>query len=123
MKTFLVVEDSKIIRTIAAQALKDMGFSTIEASDGQTALDICKKELPDAILLDWLLPVKDGLTFMKEFRAMQGAEDVPVIFCSSKTEPEDIQKALDAGAAEYIMKPFDSEILKLKINLIDLEQE
>ena len=123
MKTFLVVEDSKIIRTIAAQALKDMGFSTIEASDGQTALDICKKELPDAILLDWLLPVKDGLTFMKEFRAMQGAEDVPVIFCSSKTEPEDIQKALYAGAAEYIMKPFDSEILKLKINLLDLEQE
>ena len=123
MKTFLVVEDSKIIRTIAAQALKDMGFATIEAGDGQTALDRCKKELPDAILLDWILPIKDGMAFMKEFRTLQSAEDVPIIFCSSKTEPEDIQKALDAGASEYIMKPFDSEILKLKINLIDLEQE
>jgi len=123
MKTFLVVEDSKIIRTIAARALEDMGFATIETGDGQSALDICKKELPDAILLDELLPKKDGFAFMKAFRAMQGAEDVPVIFCSSKTDPEDIQKALDAGADEYIMKPFDNEILKFKINLLDLEQE
>jgi two-component system chemotaxis response regulator CheY len=123
MKTFLVVDDSKIIRTIASRALKDMGFATIEASDGQTALDMCKKKLPDAVLLDWLLPLKDGIAFTKEFRALQGTEDIPVIFCSSKTEPEDIQQALDAGANEYIMKPFDSEILKLKINLTGLEQE
>ncbi len=123
MKTFLVVEDSKIIRTIAARALEDMGFATIETGDGQSALDICKKELPDVILLDELLPIKDGFAFMKEFRTIQGSEDVPVIFCSSKTDPEDIKKALDAGADEYIMKPFDNEILKFKINLLDLEQE
>jgi len=123
MKTFLVVEDSKIIRTIAARALQDMGFATIETGDGETALETCKKSLPDAVLLDWLLPKKDGFAFMAEFRKIPGAEDVPVIFCSSKTEPEDIQKALDAGADEYIMKPFDSEILKLKINLIELEPE
>ena len=123
MKTFLVVEDSKIIRTIAARALEDMGFATIETGDGQTALNMCKKALPDAILLDELLPVKDGFAFLKEFRTMQDAEDVPVIFCSSKADPKDIRKALDAGADEYIMKPFDSEILKFKINLLDLEQE
>ncbi len=115
MKTCLVVEDSKVIRVIAAKALQEMGFTTIEAENGETALAECQKSLPDFILLDWLMPVKDGISFMADFKKLSGSENIPVIFCTSRNEPADIKEALEAGAKEYIMKPFDSEILRLKL--------
>ena len=115
MKTCLVVEDSKVIRVIAAKALQEMNFNAIEAENGEVALAQCQKSLPDFILLDWILPVKDGISFMADFKKLPGSEKVPIIFCTSRNDPKDIQTALDAGAWEYIMKPFDSEILRLKL--------
>ena len=120
MKTCLVVEDSKVIRVITSKALQEMDFNTIEAENGEVALSLCKGKLPDFILLDWLMPIKDGLSFLEDFKKLPGSDKVPVIFCSSKNDPEDIKKALSSGAREYIMKPFDSEILRLKLMQIGL---
>lgn len=120
MKTGLIIEDSRVIRVIVGKALQEMGFTPLEAEDGKTALEMCKKELPDFIIMDWILPVMDGMAFLNEFHKLPDNEKVTIIFCSSKNNPEDIQMALDNGATEYIMKPFDSEILRFKLGLAGL---
>jgi len=114
MKTVLIVDDSKVIRTVAKRILEALSFSTREAADGQQALEACQSEMPDAILLDWNMPVMDGLSFLKALRArVDGAQPV-VLFCTTENDMRHITEALTAGANEYIMKPFDRGIIELK---------
>jgi len=120
MKTCLIVDDSKVIRMVARKILQGLGFDTLEAADGQEALDHCKSKLPDGVLLDWNMPVMDGLTFLTELRALPGGGAPIVVFCTTENDIEHIQKALDAGANEYIMKPFDSEIIQAKFSQVGL---
>ena len=114
MKTCLIVDDSRIIRKVARRILEDMGFMVSEAADGAEALAYCRSELPDAILVDWNMPVMDGLTFTKQLRREPGGDKPTVLFCTVETDPERIIEALGAGADEYVMKPFDGEILESK---------
>lgn len=120
MKSCLIVDDSKVIRMVAKKILQEMSFATWEAEDGQGALDICRKELPDAVLLDWNMPVMSGIDFLRELRKIPGGQKPVVVFCTTENDIAHIQEAIEAGANEYIMKPFDSEILQAKFSQVGL---
>lgn len=120
MKTCLVVDDSRVIRKVARRILETLKFEVFEANDGLEALNICKESMPDAILLDWNMPVMDGLTFLKHLRKEHGGTEPKVIFCSTENDIAHISEALTEGASEYIMKPFDGEILEAKFSEVGL---
>ncbi len=120
MPSCLIVDDSKVVRTLARRMIEPMGFTIEEAENGQVALDKCKQKIPDFILLDWNMPVMDGLEFLKHFRALPNGSTAKVVFCTTETDLEHITKAMEAGANEYIMKPFDEAILKDKLSQIGL---
>lgn len=120
MKTCLVVDDSKVIRMVAKKILQDLKFETVEAADGQQALDACLTSMPDGILLDWNMPIMSGIEFLRELRAVPGGDKPIVVFCTTENDIEHIQEAIEAGANEYIMKPFDSEIIQAKFTQVGL---
>jgi two-component system chemotaxis response regulator CheY len=122
MKTCLVVDDSSVIRKIARRILEEMNFQIIEAEDGEKALEVCKRELPDAILLDWNMPVMDGYEFLGHLRRLPGGGAPKVVFCTTENGMAHIARALDAGANEYIMKPFDKDIVAAKFEEVGLFQ-
>ena len=120
MKSCLIVDDSKVIRMVARKILEELSFETEEAADGQEAVDQCEKKMPDAILLDWNMPVKNGIEFLRDLRQMPGGDAPIVVFCTTENDIEHIQEAIEAGANEYIMKPFDSEIIQAKFTQVGL---
>lgn len=120
MKSCLIVDDSKVIRMVAKKILQELSFQTVEAEDGKTALDRCGEAMPDAVLLDWNMPVMNGIEFLRELRKMPGGDAPKVVFCTTENDIEHIQEAIEAGANEYIMKPFDSEILQAKFVQVGL---
>lgn len=120
MRTVLIVDDSRVIRKVAQRIFQALDFGTREAEDGQVALDACKAAMPDAILLDWNMPVMDGITFLGELRAMDGGMRPKVIFCTTENEVAQITRAIQAGADEYIMKPFDRQIIVSKLQEVGL---
>jgi two-component system chemotaxis response regulator CheY len=114
MKTCLVVDDSSVIRKVARRILEGLQFTIIEAEDGQQALDICIDQLPDAVLLDWNMPNMDGYEFLRQLRRLPGGDKPRVVFCTTENDVAHIARALHAGANEYIMKPFDKDIVEAK---------
>jgi len=120
MKSCLIVDDSKVIRMVAKKILHELAFQTEEAEDGKQALDACRRAMPDAVLLDWNMPVMSGIDFLRELRKMPDGERPIVVFCTTENDIEHIQEAITAGANEYIMKPFDSEILQAKFSQVGL---
>ena len=120
MKTCLVVDDSRVIRKVSRRILEDLGFEVAEAGDGLEALAWCGAVMPDAILLDWRMPSMDGMEFLRRLRAEPGGDAPKVVFCTVENEIERIREALDAGADEYIMKPFDSGIVAGKFGYLGL---
>lgn len=111
----LVVDDSRTVRRAARRILEAEGFAVTEAADGQQALEACRAGLPDLVLLDWNMPVLDGLGFLRAARAEFGPERPTVILCTTEAAFDRIVEALEAGAQEYVMKPFDAEILRDKL--------
>ena len=120
MKTCLVVDDSSVIRKVARRILEGLDFQIIEAEDGEKALEACKRNLPDAILLDWNMPIMDGYEFLGNLRRMPGGEVPKVVFCTTENGIAHISRAIEAGANEYIMKPFDKEIVEAKFQEVGL---
>ncbi|MEQ8442850.1 MAG: response regulator [Alphaproteobacteria bacterium] len=120
MKTCIVVDDSRVIRMVARKILEELSFTVEEAEDGQVALDLCKQSMPDGILLDWNMPVMDGLEFLKALRALPNGSEPKVVFCTTENDLNHIQEAISQGADEYIMKPFDSEIVQSKFSQVGL---
>ena len=120
MKTCLIVDDSKVIRMVARKMLEDLNFEIEEAEDGKEALDACLRKMPDAVLLDWNMPVMNGLEFLIELRKTSGGDSPIVVFCTTENDMKHIQEAMGAGANEYIMKPFDSEIIQTKFAQVGL---
>lgn len=118
MKTCLIVDDSSIVRKLASKLLEEIGFSCSEAADGQQALDACLIKMPDVMLLDWNMPVMDGIECVKNLREIPGGAAIKIIFCTTHNEASQIEEALSAGADEYIMKPFDRDILKSKFRQV-----
>lgn len=120
MKSCLVVDDSKVVRMVARRILQELAFEIEEAEDGQQALDACQRKLPDAILLDWNMPVMNGIEFLRALRKLPGGDAPVVVFCTTENDLSHIQEAISSGANEYIMKPFDSDIISTKFQQVGL---
>ncbi len=120
MKTCLVVDDSSVIRKVARRILEGLQFEISEAEDGEQALDACQRRLPDAVLLDWNMPKMDGYEFLRALRRVPGGDKPKVVFCTTENEIAQIARALHAGANEYIMKPFDKDIVEAKFQEVGL---
>ena len=120
MKTCLVVDDSKVIRKVARHILETLNFRVIEAADGNEALDLCKADAPDVILLDWNMPVMNGIDFLRALPAAGLSPRPKVVFCTTENGMAYIRAAIDAGADEYVMKPFDRETLESKLQIVGI---
>jgi two-component system, chemotaxis family, chemotaxis protein CheY len=120
MKTCLIVDDSSIIRKVARRILESLEFRIVEAENGEQAFAACQRELPDVILLDWNMPKMDGYDFLRALRGLPGGERPKVVFCTTENDVAHIARALEAGANEYIMKPFDKDIVEEKFQEIGL---
>jgi two-component system chemotaxis response regulator CheY len=120
MRTCLVVDDSSVIRKIARAILEELDFRVVEAEDGEQALEICKRGLPDAVLLDWNMPVMDGYEFLGNLRSLPGGDQPKVVFCTTENGIDHIARAIHGGANEYIMKPFDKDIVTAKFQEVGL---
>lgn len=116
MKTCLVVDDSRVIRKVARKIVEDLGFACEEAGDGSQALEACRKSMPDGVLLDWNMPVMNGLDFLVKLREEPGGKKPVVVFCTTENDMAHITQALRAGADEYVMKPFDGDIIESKFS-------
>lgn len=120
MKQCLIVDDSSVIRKVARRIMEEVNFTIREAENGQVALEACRQQMPDLVLLDWNMPVMDGLEFLEQLRKESPAEATRVIFCTTENDMQHITRAIAAGADEYIMKPFDKEIILSKLKEVGL---
>ena len=117
----LIVDDSRPIRRIEGGILRDLGFATSEACHGKEALEQLESEpLPDVVLVDWNMPEMDGLEFIQIVRGDPQFSNVSLIMVTTETEPEQMLRALTAGADEYLMKPFQKESLIQKLQLVGI---
>ena len=122
MKLALVVDDARAMRTILAKFLVELGFEVREAASGLEALvEIRRKPIPDLVLVDWNMPEMDGCEFLRKIRAEEQFADLPVMMVTTESEMDRVSVALDAGANEYLMKPFDKETLLEKLMLIGVD--
>ncbi len=120
MKTCLIIDDSRVIRKVSRHILETLGFDVAEAENGQEGLDSCDREMPDAILLDWNMPVMTGIEFITQLRQRPDGQRPKVVFCTTENDVAHIRQAISAGADEYVMKPFDHETLQIKLQLVGL---
>jgi two-component system chemotaxis response regulator CheY len=119
MKKALVVDDSKAIRKIERKYLEELGFEVLEAENGKEALEVLK-EHPDIslILLDWHMPIMNGYEFLKTLRANPQYQEIKVMMVTTENQQKSVIDAIMAGANEYLMKPFDKEMLETKIRYL-----
>jgi two-component system, chemotaxis family, chemotaxis protein CheY len=115
MKQCLVVDDSRVMRKITRRILEELQFSTEEAEDGATALEICRKGMPEAILLDWNMPGMSGIEFLRALRREASGDKPVVVYCTTENDITHITEAVGAGANEYLIKPFDKDIVEAKL--------
>ena len=116
----LVVDDSRVVRKVARRILEAHGYAVSEAENGEDALDRCRMTLPRCVLLDWNMPVMNGLNFLRALRAEFGPGGPSVVFCTTENEVAQMAMAIQNGAQEYIMKPFDEAILTGKFRQLGL---
>jgi two-component system chemotaxis response regulator CheY len=114
----LVVDDSKVIRKVARHILETLDFTVREAADGREAMDACMQATPDVILLDWNMPVMSGMDFLRALRESDLPARPKVVFCTTENGMAYIRAAIEAGADEYVMKPFDRETLESKLQIV-----
>ena len=118
MRSCLIVDDSKVIRKVARHILETLNFSVDEAEDGREALSRCESAMPDVILLDWNMPVMSGMEFLRALRQAQIGVQPKVVFCTTENDIAHIRAAIEAGADEYVMKPFDRDTLHSKLQIV-----
>ena len=119
MKTCLVVDDSKVIRKVARHILETLNFQVSEAGDGREALESCLASAPDVVLLDWNMPVMTGMEFLRALKDSAVTQRPKVVFCTTENGIAHIRAAIEAGADEYVMKPFDRDTLESKLQIVE----
>ena len=120
MATCLIADDSKVIRMLLSKIVSNLGFSVIEAEDGEEAVEITQIKNPDLIIMDWSLPVLEGIDVLYKIRDLRLAKSPKIVFCSSSSDLNRIQQALNGGADDYIIKPFDEDIVASKLTILGL---
>ena len=117
----LVIDDSRAVRAFIRPILLEMNLEVIEAGNGQEGLDRLR-EYPDTalVLVDWNMPVMDGLQFIQAVRADRANDALRIVMVTTETESEQMNRAMAAGANEYVMKPFTREVLIAKLSLMDV---
>jgi two-component system, chemotaxis family, chemotaxis protein CheY len=121
----LIIDDSRTVRIIIGKILREVGIGDVlEAGNGREALEQMKQS-PDVelIVVDWNMPVMNGLDFVRAIRSQRGFDAVRILMVTSESESSQVTLALSAGANEYLMKPFTKDILVAKLNLLDVFQE
>lgn len=117
----LVVDDSRAIRMIIARQLKTLGFATVEASDGREALAALRSAGPfDIVLVDWNMPVMNGLELVLEVRSDRSLDEMAIMMVTTESEQTQVARAIEAGASEYLMKPFSPEAFEEKLVILGL---
>ncbi len=111
MQKCLVIDDISVIRKVAQAILADMNYIVLEASDTDEALKLCQTEQPDVVILDWHIPNCDPLEFLTTLRSTFTGRRPYVIYCSSEKDPDIISRAVEAGADDFILKPFNRSLL------------
>ena len=120
----IVIDDSRAMRGIIKRVLKGMGFDTLEAGDGQEALAVlANSPRPDLAMVDWNMPNMNGFEFLKSIRADRAFDEMKLTMVTTEIEMSQIALALEAGANEYVMKPFTEEAMRDKISLMGFCQE
>jgi len=118
----LVVDDSRAMRSIIGKFLRELGFEVFEAASGLQALvDIRKIDGLSLVLVDWNMPEMDGCQFLRKVREEPEFHDVPIMMVTTESEMEQVSVALEAGANEYLMKPFDKQGLLEKLLLLGVD--
>lgn len=115
----LVIDDSRAVRLIVGNILRDQGYEVHDAAHGQEGLDKLRQN-PDIalVLVDWNMPVMDGLEFIQTVRRDRTWDALRIVMVTTETESEQVQRAIAAGANEYVMKPFAPEVLVAKLSLL-----
>jgi two-component system, chemotaxis family, chemotaxis protein CheY len=118
----LVVDDSRAVRMLLARTLRELGYEVREAANGREALEVMEREKAGVglVLADWNMPEVNGLDLLKRLRQNPEFASVTVIMVTTETEMGQMSAALEAGANEYIMKPFTKEILREKLQMAGL---
>jgi two-component system phosphate regulon response regulator PhoB len=114
----LVVEDEAALATMLRYNLEKQGYRVTEAIDGQEALDRIAEEMPDLVLLDWMLPTLSGIEVCRQIRRHPNTSSLPVIMLTARTEDQDAVRALNIGADDYITKPFNIDSLKARVHAL-----
>lgn len=118
----LIVDDSRAIRMILRRALSELGYTACEAGNGREALGVLEQEGArlSLMLVDWNMPEMSGLDLVKAVRSHHRYAGVPIVMVTTETEIDHISQALEAGANEYVMKPFTKEVLEDKLRSMNL---
>lgn len=122
MKHCLVVEDSRVMRTVARRIFEELKFDIGEAEEGMAALRAVREKMPDVIFLDWNLPSMPGLEFIKSVRGQQEGGRPVILFSATERDPDEVASAFAAGANELVMKPFDGSLMRAKLESAGLGQ-
>lgn len=120
MPKCLIADDSKIIRMLLGKIMNNLDFEVLEAEDGEEVVELCQINEPELIVMDWRLPVLEGIDALYKIRNSKKIKQPKVMFCSSLSDVDKIREALDGGADDYIMKPFDEEIIVSKLAILGL---
>lgn len=118
----LVIDDSRTMRSIVGRIVGRLGFDVIEAADGQAALDLLEAadRLPDLALIDWNMPVLDGLEFVHRVRRREEWRGISLVMVTTESEQSQVVRALAAGAHDYIIKPFTPDAIEDKLQWLGL---
>ena len=124
MAKALVVDDSRAVRLILAKTLKELGFEVREAANGREALEVieAEKTAVSLVLADWNMPEMNGLELLKRLRGKPELASLAIVMVTTETELDQMAAALEAGADEYVMKPFTKEILVEKLQLAGIHR-
>ncbi len=122
MPSCIVADDSKIMRMLLSKILENFGYTVSGAEDGEDLLEQCAKNMPDLIICDWQMPLIDGIDVLLKIRSDKKIKQPIFMFCSYIKDVEIISQAINAGADDFIMRPFDEDIIASKLKIIKVLQ-
>lgn len=120
MKMCLVVDDSEVVRRVARRIAEELNFVPLEAADGEEAIQQCRNDMPDAILVDWQMPKMDGVEFIEALQNEENGDTPTVFYCTTEHDAPLINRALSNGATDFMLKPYDFNLVREKFQTAGL---